>query len=79
MDVQKLADAILEVADRVTPLIPGATDDVAVAGAKAVVNLIDTFHEVTGSTVEELESRRDDLEARVLSGLRDEADRLRGD
>jgi hypothetical protein len=78
MDLRKLADAILETAEKVAPLIPGATDDAAVAGARALVNLIDAYHEAAGAPVPELEAKRAELEARVLKGLRNEANALRG-
>lgn len=77
-DFTALARSILAVAEKVTPLLPGAADDLAVAGAKAVVNLIDRFTEVSNASAEELAATRDDMEARVLSGLRDEANKLRG-
>jgi hypothetical protein len=77
-DMTALARSILDVAEGVTPILPGTTDDLAVAGAKAVINLIDRFREVSGASAAELAAARDALEARVLRDLRGEADALRG-
>lgn len=77
-DLAALARSILDLAQKVTPLIPGTLDDAAVAGAKAVVNVIDRFREVSDASAKELAAARAGLEERVLRGLRDEADTLRG-
>lgn len=77
-DLTGVARSILNVAKKVTPLIPGTLDDAAVAGVQAVVNLIDRFQEVSSASAEELTQVRAELEARVPANLRAEADRLRG-
>jgi acyl-CoA synthetase (NDP forming) len=77
-DLSALARAILGVAETVAPIVPGATDDLAVAGAKAALNLIDRFREVSNASAEELAAARDAIEARIVGELRGEADALRG-
>lgn len=77
-DFTALARSILDVADKVTPIIPGTLDDAAVAAGKSLVNLMDRFGEISDASAEELAAARDQFEARILRGLRDEAGALRG-
>lgn len=73
-----LARSVLDMAQKVTPFIPGTMDDAAVAAAKAVVNVIDRFREISNASADELAAAREDVELRALNGLRDEASALRG-
>ncbi len=78
-DFTALARAILDHAEKVTPIIPGTLDDAAVAAGKSLVNVIDRFREISDASAEELAAAREATEARVLRGMRDEAAALRGD
>ena len=70
MDLNKIVSGVLDVAEKLTPLLSGTPAGAVVLAGKSVLDLIDTVQEVAAEDdVAKLKARREELEPKVLAHL----------